>query len=93
MTEPACARTLISGQVQGVGFRFFVTSLAESFDVMGYVRNLETGGVEIEVEGEKEEIINFLGEVRRGPRHANIADVQVEWKPFKMQFDHFFVKY
>ncbi len=93
MSEQACARVLISGRVQGVGYRFFITSRAEDFPVAGYVRNLETGAVEIEVEGQKQIVMDFINEVRKGPRHAEIRDFQIEWKPFKMTYDHFFVKY
>ena len=93
MSELACARVLINGLVQGVGFRYFVTSHAVSYDVCGYVRNLDTGGVEIEVEGTREEITKFLAEMRRGPRHGLVTDFQLEWKSFKKQYDHFFVKY
>jgi acylphosphatase len=84
---------LINGRVQGVGFRYFVTSRAVSYQVSGYVRNLDTGGVEIEVEGTRQEINDFLSEIRRGPRHGAVMDFQVEWKPHKKQYDHFFVKY
>jgi acylphosphatase len=93
MSELTCARVLINGLVQGVGFRYFVTSRAVSYEVCGYVRNLDTGGVEIEVEGTREEISKFLTEMRRGPRHGLVTDFQIEWKPFKKQYDHFFVKY
>ena len=93
MNQPACARVLIAGRVQGVGFRYFVTSKAEAFNIKGYVRNLDTGAVEIEVEGEKQEIHSFLKEVRQGPLHAQIYEFQVEWKPHKQQYDHFYVKY
>ncbi len=93
MSEFACARVLIGGLVQGVGFRYFTTSHAANYDVCGYVRNLDTGGVEIEVEGTREEIGKFLSEIRRGPRHGSIVDFQIEWKPHKKQYDHFFVKY
>ena len=86
-------RWLLVGRVQGVGFRYFVTSKAEAFPVNGYVRNLDTGTVEIEVEGNKEEVSKFLTEIRQGPRHATIGDFQLEWKPYKMSYDHFFVKY
>jgi acylphosphatase len=93
MSELACARVLINGLVQGVGFRYFVTSRAVSYAVCGYVRNLDTGGVEIEVEGTREEITKFLAEMRRGPRHGLVTDFQLEWKSHKKQYDHFFVKY
>ena len=93
MSELACARVLINGLVQGVGFRYFATSRAVSYDVCGYVRNLDTGGVEIEVEGTREEISRFLAEMRRGPMHGSVTDFQLEWKSYKKQYDNFFVKY
>ncbi len=93
MSELACARVLLDGRVQGVGFRYFVTSKAADYEVVGYVRNLDTGGVEIEVEGKREVISQFLLEIKRGPSHGEIANFQVEWKPHKKQYDHFFVKY
>lgn len=93
MEQPSCARALITGEVQGVGFRYFVTSHAEKFPITGYVRNLETGAVEIEVEGERDTIVDFLNEVRKGPRHARIAGFELEWKPFQKKYDRFFVKF
>jgi acylphosphatase len=93
MSEMACARVLITGRVQGIGYRFFVTARAENYPIVGYVRNLETGAVEVEVEGEKQVVMDFINEIRQGPRHAQIRDFQMEWKPFKMNYDSFFVKY
>lgn len=93
MSELTCARVLINGHVQGVGFRYFVTARAEDFQVQGYVRNLDTGAVEVEVEGSREEVGRFLSEIRKGPRHGLVTDFQLEWKPYKKQYDHFFVKY
>lgn len=93
MSELTCAKVLINGLVQGVGFRYFVTSKAADFAVQGYVRNLDTGAVEVEVEGTREEIGRFLAELRRGPKHGLVTDFQLEWKSYKKQYDHFFVKY
>lgn len=50
-------RVVYSGRVQGVGFRWQVSQVAENFAVSGFVRNLEDGTVELLVEG-------YLGEVR-----------------------------
>jgi len=52
-----------SGRVQGVGFRYTARSLAERFDVSGFVRNLSDGRVHLVVEGEREEIARFLDTV------------------------------
>ena len=74
-------RYLISGRVQGVGFRFFVESAAEREGVHGWVRNLPDGRVEIAAEGEAEAIERFERSVRQGPSHARVDDVEVDHQP------------
>jgi len=93
VSEMATARVLITGRVQGVGFRYFVTSTAEKFPIKGYVRNLETGSVEIEVEGEKTKVHQFVTAVRSGPRNAQVSDFQLEWKPYENKYEDFSVKF
>ena len=51
------------GRVQGVGFRYQTRSLANQFDVSGFVQNLDDGRVLLVVEGSKEEIDRFLGRI------------------------------
>ncbi len=53
-------RYVFRGQVQGVGFRATTRQIARIFDVVGYVRNLEDGRVEVVTEGESEEISSFI---------------------------------
>ena len=53
----------VSGIVQGVGFRPFVYSLAKKNSLQGFVLN-NTGGVEIEVEGEAKNIKNFMSQIK-----------------------------
>lgn len=93
MSEMATARVLITGRVQGVGFRYFVTSTADRYPVKGYVRNLETGAVEIEAEGEKKSVHAFLTAVRPGPSNAQVSEFQLEWKPYEDKYQDFSVKY
>ena len=71
-------RYLISGRVQGVGFRFFAEAVAAHEGVHGWVRNLPDGRVEIEVEGEAEAIERFERHVRQGPPGAWVSQVQVD---------------
>ncbi len=56
-------RALYSGRVQGVGFRYQTRELAQGYEVAGYVRNLSDGRVELEIEGEKQELEAFLEEL------------------------------
>ena len=53
-----------SGHVQGVGFRYTVMNIAQRFNVVGFVRNLPDGGVEVVVEGpdsERSDLVNEIG--------------------------------
>jgi acylphosphatase len=59
---------LYRGQVQGVGFRFTARQVAERFAVVGYVRNLPDGSVELVAEGELAELDRFLGEIATSMR-------------------------
>jgi acylphosphatase len=52
------------GRVQGVGFRYTVKTLAHGFDIVGWVRNLPDGRVELQVGGDADEVEDFLQAVR-----------------------------
>jgi len=84
------AHILVSGIVQGVGFRYFVQRRANQTGLTGIVRNLPGGDVEIEVEGEKRLIEDLVAQVATGPRSARVDRVDVTWDvPMKnfMRFD------
>lgn len=57
-------RVIFSGRVQGVGFRASTSYTARGFDVIGYVRNLPDGTVEVVAEAEAAEIDRFVAAVR-----------------------------
>ena len=70
---------IVSGVVQGVGFRFFTRELAGRFELNGYVRNRADGTVELEAEGPEPAISAFLEELETGqPRAAHVSGIQVE---------------
>jgi acylphosphatase len=71
-------RFLISGRVQGVGFRYFAYESASREGIHGWVRNLPDGRVEASAEGEAEAVERFERAVRHGPPGARIDDVEVE---------------
>ncbi len=59
-------RLIVTGRVQGVGFRYFTRDAARLDGVRGTVRNLDDGGVEVEVEGDAEAVLRFERTIRRG---------------------------
>ena len=81
-----------SGHVQGVGFRFSACRAAEGHDVTGYVRNLPDGGVEIVIEGDRDEIQHFVDDVR-SRMHGYIRKVSQQSAPHQNAFRGFGVRY
>lgn len=67
-----------SGRVQGVGFRYTARALAGRFAVVGFVRNLSDGRVELEAEGPPGDLRGYLEAVQREFRHY-IRDREVRW--------------
>ena len=66
-----------SGRVQGVGFRYTVKSLVPGYDVLGIIRNLPDGRVELIAEGEQTELEEFLQAVRDSGLRRNILDEKI----------------
>ena len=62
----------ISGQVQGVGFRYFVTHSARQHGLRGWVRNRRDGSVEALLIGEEAAVAAVTEQCRRGPPHARV---------------------
>jgi acylphosphatase len=80
MTESIVRLTaLITGQVQGVGYRRFVQRQAETLRVAGYIENLSDGRVEVIAEGEKTELEQLLHHLKKGSTHAVVKNVETQW--------------
>jgi acylphosphatase len=80
---------VVSGMVQGVGFRYFVQHHARQLGLTGWVRNLPNGDVEIESEGGREFVESLITYARRGPRLAVVSNIDVVWKEPRSQFTSF----
>ena len=65
------------GRVQGVGFRFTVKQIARGFDVVGWVRNLDDGRVELQCSGESAEVESFLEDLAESELKSHIRSVTV----------------
>ena len=77
--ETVRVHVLVSGRVQGVGFRAFTSCLARENDLAGWVRNLIDGRVETEVEGSKFSVDRFLEDLRRGSILSSVEHVDLYW--------------
>lgn len=72
MNLRAARRFLISGRVQGVGFRNFAQRVAQMTGVSGWARNLDDGRVEVHANGSPEQLDEFESRLRQGPRFADV---------------------
>lgn len=88
-----CKRILVSGIVQGVGFRYFALRHAHSLGLAGYVRNTRDGRVEIVAEGDEETVASFINRMKEGPSSALVREVKIseylapcEFKGFELRF-------
>ena len=84
--------SLVHGRVQGVGFRYFVQQVAATHNILGWVRNLRSGSVEIEAEGTDENLNAFLKLVARGPSGSHVDKLETKWLPATNLFDKFQIK-
>lgn len=71
-------RFLVSGRVQGVGYRHFAADAARREGLSGAVRNLDDGTVEAVAEGEAEALVRFERALRQGPSRSRVEHVRVE---------------
>ena len=67
---------LVTGEVQGVGYRFFAQRVAARHQVVGYVKNLADGSVEAHAEGTADNVEAFKHDLATGPEYAQVAQVE-----------------
>jgi acylphosphatase len=83
----------VTGNVQGVGYRYFAQREATIFGLTGYVKNKADGSVELQVEGEKEIIEKFKSILERGPGYSIVEKVEISYEPYNANYGKFSVEY
>jgi len=83
---------IVRGDVQGVGFRYFVQGRAEQLGLQGWVRNRPDGSVECVAEGPKPRLQDLLMELEHGPVGASVDDVETEWAQPKGDVSSFAIR-
>ncbi|MCY7363665.1 MAG: acylphosphatase [Ignavibacteria bacterium] len=79
----------VNGMVQGVGYRYFCKRKALEYNISGFVKNLFSGEVVLEIEGNSGMIIDFLTELKRGPIGSYVKEFEIEKLPFENKFSSF----
>jgi acylphosphatase len=80
---------IVSGIVQGVGFRYSAIEKAQNLGVNGWVKNRTDGKVESVVEGEADAAKQMMSWLKQGPPSATVTDVEVQHGQYKGEFGSF----
>jgi acylphosphatase len=89
MGQVCSVKGFVTGRVQGVGFRYFVMRHAQARNLSGYVRNLDDGRVEFFLHGDVNSVATVTENIRVGPPHAKVDDLEFEetnQAPFTSEF-------
>ncbi len=87
------ARTyVISGRVQGVGFRFFAERVANQLGICGYVKNLFTGSVEVYAIGSVNSLQEFKRQLAEGPRSARVTGIEENEETANEEYTRFVIE-
>jgi len=70
---------VVHGDVQGVGYRYFVQRKAQQLGLQGWVRNNDDGTVELVAEGSREQLEQLKRALEEGPRLARVDRVETRW--------------
>lgn len=84
------ARTyVISGRVQGVGFRYFAERVANQLGIRGYVKNLSTGSVEVYAIGNENSLEQLKRHLAEGPRSARVTSLDESEETVSAEYSRF----
>ncbi len=87
------AEILVSGLVQGVGYRYFVQRNASALGLTGYVKNLFTGEVFAVVEGPEYLVEDLIGKMNIGPQRSDVRKIKVSRSNYQGEFGTFEIRY
>lgn len=82
-------KAIVQGRVQGVGYRYFTLERAEHLHLVGTVRNLRNGDVEVIAEGSRGALEALLAGLHHGPSMARIDQIHTSWLPATDEFTSF----
>ena len=84
---------VVTGRVQAVSYRAYVQESATELELVGYVRNLPNGSVEVVAQGLPDTLKEFVEYLHEGSLQAKVESVAVDWRSPKVTYDEFSVLY
>jgi len=81
MSNIICLKAVISGKVQGVGYRYSTKNKAQSLGLVGWVRNLADGRVEAMAEGQRSQVDILMEWFKQGPPTAMVDNIDISEHP------------
>ncbi len=88
-----CAKILVTGYVQGVGYRYYTQDIAKVLNMTGWVKNGPAGVVEIYCEGEENNFNEFVEKLKQGPSWSQVKCVEVTEVGSEKKEDDFRITY
>lgn len=82
----------VNGKVQGVGFRKYTLRKAKHYQILGWVRNLEDGSVEIDAQGTGDAMHQFIGDILKGPKRSKVEKLECYPQSMLMPYKKFMIK-
>jgi len=86
-------RIVLSGRVQGVGYRYYVQDRAQVLGIRGFAKNTDDYKVEVVCQGEQEKLENFIPLIKKGPAFSRVTEFFMEEVENPPIFDSFMIKY
>ncbi|MFC1993463.1 acylphosphatase [Chloroflexota bacterium] len=94
MSDLVSVQAIVSGRVQGVFFRAFVSRRAQELGLTGHVRNLSGGyAVEVVAEGERKHLEKLISYLEIGPPGARVEKVEANWSKYTGSYSRFGVRH
>lgn len=84
---------VVTGRVQGVGFRNYVRNVAHALGLAGYVKNLSDGSVEVAAEGNEDAIEELRMQLYKGPAFSRVDNITEDITESRNEFKGFDVRY
>ena len=83
---------VVSGRVQGVGYRYFAERCANQLGVSGYVKNCWNGTVEVYAVGDETSLEEFKRQLAQGPRSARVTHIDESDEPVDKRYNRFVIE-